>query len=49
MTQQIAKLTTANEVKNTEIKKLHEELHDVRVKFQQELKELDFKMKNDRK
>ena len=34
MTQQIAKLTTANEVKNTELKKLYEELHNAKKKFE---------------
>jgi|688.fasta_scaffold219837_3 hypothetical protein len=33
MTQQIAKLTTANEVKNGELKKLFEELHETKIKF----------------
>lgn len=38
MTQQIAKLTTANETKNTELKKLYEELHDTKKKFEEDLK-----------
>lgn len=33
MTQQIAKLTTSNEVKNAELKKLYEELHETKIKF----------------
>jgi len=38
MTQQIAKLTTTNEIKNTEIKKLQEELHETKLKFEEEMK-----------
>lgn len=38
MTQQIAKLTASNEVKNTELKKLYEELHEAKIKFEEELK-----------
>ena len=34
MTQQIAKLTTINETKNTELKKLYEELHGAKKKFE---------------
>ena len=49
MTQQISKLTTANEVKNTELKKLYEELHETKKKFEDDLKEIDVKMKNERK
>ena len=33
MTQQIAKLTTQNETKNAELKKLYEELHEAKKKF----------------
>lgn len=49
MTQQIAKLTTSNEVKNTELKKLYEELHETKVKFEEELKAIDSKFKEERK
>lgn len=49
MTQQIAKLTAANETKNTELKKLYEELHDTKKKFEDDLKEMDQRMKNERK
>ena len=38
MTQQIAKLTTINETKNTELKKLYEELHGMKKKFEEEMK-----------
>ena len=46
MTQQIAKLTTQNDVKNTELKKLYEELHEAKRKFEEDLKDLDAKMKS---
>lgn len=49
MTQQIAKLTTSNEVKNAELKKLYEELHEAKIKFEEELKALDGKFKEERR
>lgn len=49
MTQQIAKLTAANETKNTELKKLYEELHDTKKKFEDDSKQMDQRMKNERK
>lgn len=49
MTQQIAKLTTANEVKNGELKKLYEELHDAKFKFEEELQQIDSRFKEERK
>ena len=49
MTQQIAKLTTSNETKNAELKKLYEELHETKQKFEDNLKEIDQKMKKERK
>ncbi len=49
MTQQIAKLTSANEFKNAELKKLYEELHEAKTKFQADLKDIDQKLKKERK
>jgi hypothetical protein len=46
MTQQIAKLTSSNEVKNAEMKKLYEELHESKLKFEEDLKELDSRFKD---
>jgi hypothetical protein len=37
MTQQIAKLTVSNEVKNAELKKMYEELHECKLKFEEDL------------
>ncbi len=49
MTQQISKLTAANDIKNAEIKKLYEELHQAKKKFEEDLKEIDLRMKKERK
>lgn len=49
MTQQIAKLTASNEVKNSEMKKLYEELHETKLKFEGEMKEVDQRNKRERK
>lgn len=49
MTQQIAKLTTANEVKNAELKKLYEELHEAKLKFEEEVKQVDARFKEERR
>jgi len=49
MTQQIAKLTTANETKNAELKKLFEEMHTSKRKFEEDLKEVEQKNKEQRK
>lgn len=49
MTQQIAKLTTINDTKNAELKKLYEELHEAKRKFEEDMKEIDLKMKEERK
>ena len=49
MTQQIAKLTTINDTKNAELKKLYEELHEAKRKFEEDMKEIDSKMKEERK
>jgi hypothetical protein len=49
MTQQISKLTISNEVKNGELKKLYEELHESKLKFEEDLVELDTKFKEERK
>jgi prefoldin subunit 5 len=46
MSQQVAKLTTSNDTKNAEIKKLYEELHETKRKFEEDLKEVDQRMKN---
>ena len=49
MTQQIAKLTTSNDTKNAELKRLFEELHTSKRKFEEDLKEVEQKNKEQRK
>lgn len=49
MTQQIAKLTSANEVKNAEVKKLYEELHETKRRYEEQIREADAKHKKERK
>ncbi len=38
MTQQIAKLTSSNEIKNAEMKKLYEQLHQSKTRYESEMK-----------
>jgi restriction endonuclease S subunit len=49
MQQQIAKLTTSNETKNAELKRLFEELHEAKKKFEEDLKEADQRLKDQRR
>lgn len=49
LNQQIAKLTSNNELKNNEIKKLHEEIAELKNHYADNIKDLELKWKQERK
>ena len=49
MTQQIAKLTAANDAKNAEIKKLQDEIYETKRHYEEEMKEINAQMRQERR
>ena len=49
LNQQIAKLTSNNEIKNNEIKKLHEEIAHLKATYAENIKDLELKWRQERK
>jgi hypothetical protein len=49
LNQQIAKLTSNNELKNNEIKQLHEEIANIKSSYADNIKDLELKWKQERK
>ena len=49
MTQQITKLTASNDAKNAEIKKLQDQLYETKQHYENEMKELNSQMREERR
>lgn len=49
LNQQIAKLTSNNELKNVEIKQLHEEIAHIKATYAENIKELELRWRQERK
>ena len=49
LNQQIAKLTTSCDLKNKEIRQLHQEIADIKRNYAESIREMDQKWKNERK
>ena len=49
LNQQVAKLTSANELKNYEIKQLHQEIANLKRTYAENIKDLQLKWKQERK